>query len=178
MVAQVVASVGRGAARQPLYSGTAPRRLSRPAIGLAVAAVLGLGLACGGCSFRLASLVGNKDADSAEPTGSIAHQTEAVPAANGKSRPSEFDLAYARAAAADALARGGKDLSVPWENPQTGARGNITPLASSYTEGGFTCRDFLASYVRDGAEAWLQGEACRMARGKWEVKTLRPWKQT
>ena len=55
------------------------------------------------------------------------------------------DLAYARAAVSDALARAGKDTSVPWENPDTGAGGNITPLATSYTEGGLSCRDFLAS---------------------------------
>ena len=89
-------------------------------------------------------------------------------------RPAEADLAYARAAAAEALTRGGKDSSVPWENPQTGAGGNITPLAAAYSQGGFTCRDFLASYVRAGSEAWLQGEACRTDQGKWEVKTLRP----
>jgi hypothetical protein len=130
----------------------------------------------------MASLIGNKDADSADQTGSIPQKsaTDRPATASGKpfAQPSEFDLAYARAAAAEVLTRGGRDLSVPWENPQTGARGNITPLASAYKEGGFTCRDFLASYVREGAEAWLQGEACRMAQGKWEVKTLRPWKQT
>ena len=52
------------------------------------------------------------------------------------SAPSETDLAYARAAAADALARGSKDSSVPWENPNTGAGGNITPLAA-HNEGSF-----------------------------------------
>jgi surface antigen len=157
-------------------------RLCRSLGRLAVAAVVGLSFACGGCSFRMASLIGNKEADSVDQTGSI--QKTSAPnqplTASGKpsAQPSEFDLAYARAAAAEVLTRGGKDTSVPWENPQTGARGNITPLASNYSEGGFTCRDFLASYVREGAEAWLQGEACRMTQGKWEVKTLRPWKQT
>ena len=90
------------------------------------------------------------------------------------SRPQEVDLVYARAVAADALARSGKDDSVPWHNPNTGAGGNITPLAVSYTEGTFTCRDFLASYVRGQTEAWLQGEACRTGHGKWEVKSLTP----
>ena len=88
--------------------------------------------------------------------------------------PAEVDLVYARAVAADALARSGKDDSVPWHNPNTGAGGNITPLAVSYTEGTFTCRDFLASYVRGQTEAWLKGEACRTGHGKWEVKSLTP----
>ena len=51
--------------------------------------------------------------------------------------------------------------------------GSVTAVATAYTQGGLTCRDFLASYVRDGAESWLQGEACRAQQGKWEVKTLR-----
>jgi surface antigen len=67
---------------------------------------------------------------------------------------------------------------MPWENPKTGARGTVTPLASAHHQGGTTCRDFLASYVKDGSESWLQGEACRVARGKWEVRNLRPWKNT
>ncbi|MFL5085434.1 MAG: RT0821/Lpp0805 family surface protein, partial [Xanthobacteraceae bacterium] len=43
---------------------------------------------------------------------------------------------------------------------------------------GFTCRDFLASYVRGETESWLQGEACRIHQGKWEVKNLRPLSRT
>jgi surface antigen len=90
---------------------------------------------------------------------------------------SEVDLAYARAVASDALARGGRDISTPWENPHTGAGGNITPLAATYTEGTFTCRDFLASYVRGEKQSWLEGEGCRSARGRWEVRSLKPLKQ-
>lgn len=93
-------------------------------------------------------------------------------------RVSDADLVYARAAAADALARDGKDNSVPWQNPQTGAGGNITPLASSHSEDGLPCRDFLASYVSSGAQAWLQGSACRTAAGGWQVKSLRPLKSS
>ena len=62
------------------------------------------------------------------------------------------------------------------QNPQTGAGGNITPLATSYSEGGLPCRDFLASYVHGGSQAWLQGAACRTSHGKWEVKSLKPLK--
>jgi hypothetical protein len=79
-----------------------------------------------------------------EPTGSIVGPGRQANAA-GVAMPSEVDLAYARAVAADALARGSKDASIPWENPNTGAGGNITPLAAVYNEGASTCRDFLAS---------------------------------
>ena len=54
----------------------------------------------------------------------------------------------------------------------------VTPLASTYQQDGITCRDFLASYVRNGSESWLQGEACRAERGKWEVRNLRPRSST
>jgi len=88
----------------------------------------------------------------------------------------EGDLVIARAAVSEVLTKGGKDISMPWENPNTGARGTITPLATDYDQDGRTCRDFLASYVKNGSESWLQGEACRASRGKWEVRNLRPWK--
>jgi surface antigen len=90
--------------------------------------------------------------------------------------PAETDLAYARAAAAHALGSDAKANSVPWQNPETGVGGNITPLASSHSEGGLPCRDFLASYGRGGAQSWLQGSACRTASGEWHVKSLKPLK--
>ena len=155
--------------RQPGYRATSRRwhaawqRL--PALALA--------LALGGCSFsyRLDNLFSKKDA--AANTSSL--RPTAQPAAE---LPHEGDLAIARAAVSEVLAKGGKDTSMPWENPKTGARGTITPLAQAYNQDGATCRDFLASYVRDGNESWLQGEACRAARGKWEVRNMRPWKST
>jgi surface antigen len=115
------------------------------------------------------------DAD-VEQTGSISRPGRQANAGS-VATPSEVDLAYARAVAAEALARGSKDASIPWENPNTGATGNITPLATAYSEGAAMCRDFLASYVLGQAQTWLQGEACRTAHGKWEVRSLRPLKQ-
>jgi surface antigen len=132
-------------------------------------------VAVAGCSFQLSSLLSKGDAD-VETTGSVSRPADQAGRIADASQPPEVDLAYARAVAADTLARGGKDSSVPWENPHTGAGGNITPLAASYSEGGFTCRDFLASYVHGASEAWLQGEACRTDHGKWEVKSLIPLK--
>jgi surface antigen len=126
--------------------------------------------AVSGCSYRLSSMMSKDDGDPPS-TGSIAVRARPVAAASLRA---EADLAYARAAASDALARGGKDSSVPWQNPETGAGGNITPLASSYSEGGRPCRDFLASYVHGGSQDWLQGAACRTAAGDWEVLRLKP----
>jgi surface antigen len=116
-----------------------------------------------------------KNGDDVEQTGSIGARP--VRQSGNAPAPSEIDLAYARAAAADALGHGSKDTSIPWANPHTGAGGNITPLTTAYNDGAFTCREFLASYVRGDEQAWLQGAACRTDRGKWEVKSLKPFKQ-
>ena len=92
--------------------------------------------------------------------------------------PPDADLAYARAAVSAVLSRGDKDTSMPWENPSTGARGTVTPIAAAYTLDGQMCRDFLASYVSGSSQAWLQGEACKQQQGDWEVRTLKPWKRS
>jgi hypothetical protein len=89
--------------------------------------------------------------------------------------PPDADLVFTRAAVSDVLNRP-NDASVPWENPRSGARGTVTPLASAYTSDGQTCRDFLASYVQGTSQAWLQGEACKQHKGVWEVRTMKPWK--
>jgi hypothetical protein len=172
----VLARAGRVGSRQSLYSGTATLRLHGRRRGFAALAVVFCAVAVAGCSYRLSSLLSKDDAD-VKTTGSIDRPGSASEhAAAEAGGPPEVDLAYARAVAADALARGGKDASVPWENPHTGAGGNITPLAAAYSEGGFICRDFLASYVHESSEAWLQGEACRTDHGKWEIKSLIPLK--
>jgi surface antigen len=156
-----------------LYSGCTRARLWR-ALPLAVG--LTLALAGGGCSFstsRLDSVFASMD--QATTTGSV---TPPPGAKGGGQLPPDGDLVYARAAASDVLARGRKDDSAPWENPSTGARGTITPIASAYTMDGQTCRDFLASFVSGSSQSWLQGEACKQQRGAWEVRTLKPWKRS
>jgi len=136
--------------------------------------VLALGYAVGGCSFsyQLDSLFGKSD-DKAEEAAAV-KQASTAPGSDMV----EGDLAIARAAASEVLARGGKDASLPWENPQTGARGTVTPIATAYNQDGFVCRDFLASYVRNSTESWMRGEACRQHQGRWEVRNLKPWQRT
>jgi len=143
--------------------------------GSAAGAALALALASGGCSisYQLDSFFGG--GDKADVTGSI---TPPPGAKQTTDLPPDADLAYARAAVSEVLSRGGKDASQPWENPHTGARGTITPLASAYSQDGKTCRDFLASYVSGRSESWLQGEACRHRKGVWQVRALKPWKSS
>lgn len=145
----------------------------------AIALSLALGAATSGCSlsYKLDSFAG-KD-EKSDQTASLRPTPATAPKpAPSAATPTEHDLAYAKAAAAAVLSRTEKDASQPWENPRTGARGTVTPIADAYTQDGFQCRDFLASYVRDGAESWLQGDACRAHQGQWTVRKLRPLKRS
>ncbi|MPZ58779.1 MAG: hypothetical protein GEU91_20260 [Rhizobiales bacterium] len=137
-----------------------------------LAAVLILVLASGGCSFRLGSMFEpNSGEAKIQRAGSIGPVRPVSAQAVARA---ESDAAL-RAAASELLTRNEPNASMPWENPQTGARGTVTPIASGYTLAGATCRDFLASYVQAGSEDWLQGEACRERQGQWEVRSLKPW---
>jgi surface antigen len=131
-------------------------------------------LAVSGCSYKLASLVAT-DENEPQSTGTIkAPASASLDTLSASSAQAELDLAYARAAVAEVLSRGGKDASVPWRNPQSGARGNVTPLATSYSEAGMACRDFLASYIHGESQDWLEGAACRTINGAWQVRRLKP----
>jgi 17 kDa outer membrane surface antigen len=157
------------------YKGSATARLRRVAFGSlsAAAQALLLALMMGGCSFSYQLDTAFKDKDS-DVTGSI---RSAMPKPLTE-LPPEADLAYARAAVSEIMVKGGNGASMPWENPHSGARGTITPIATAYEDNGATCHEFLASYIRSTSEAWLQGEACRSAGGRWEVRSLKPWQRT
>ncbi len=129
-----------------------------------------IGVATGGCSLSRTDGAFARMDDN-EVTGSFGG------ARGVGSAPTETDLAFARNAASDVLTRGTKDSSQPWENPETGARGSVTPLAQAYSSDGRTCRDFLASYVNGQSESWLQGAACQTGHGRWEIHTLKPWRR-
>ncbi|QDW37200.1 hypothetical protein FFI89_008590 [Bradyrhizobium sp. KBS0727] len=134
-----------------------------------MATLILVGLGSGGCSMNRSDSALAK-MEEGDVTGAIASTSLPV--------PTESDLAFARTAASDVLTKGDKDSSQPWENPETGARGSVTPLAQSYaSEDGRTCRDFLASYVNGRTESWLQGAACKASQGRWEIHTLKPWKR-
>ena len=147
-------------------------RIGLSAIGPAgaVMTLILIGVPSGGCSLSRTDTAYAKMKDK-EATGSIAGAKAGGPA------PTEADLAFARNAASDVLTKGDKDSSQPWENPETGARGSVTPLAQAYSSDGRTCRDFLASYVNGSNESWLQGAACHGGNGRWEIHTLKPWRR-
>ena len=173
------------ASRPPTYSGTPALILRRPLRReaapplqrLAVLTILmALGASTGGCAVSGMFGIGKEQANAlarAETTGSIPS-----PSKLSTGLPPEADMVYTRTAITEVLTRGRKDASTAWENPATGARGTVTPISVPYSRDGATCHDFLASYLRSGSETWIQGEACRQAEGRWEVKSLRPWKRS
>jgi surface antigen len=136
----------------------------------AVMTLILIGVGAGGCSLNRSDSSFARMGDS-DVTASLGAVRSEAP------EPTEADLALARNAASDVLTKGDKDSSQPWENPETGARGSVTPLAQAYSSEGRTCRDFLASYVNGQSESWLQGAACQSGEGRWQIHTLKPWKQ-
>ena len=128
----------------------------------AAARLIAAGFVAGGCSsnVKLPAMFG-KDDDKPVHTGSIL----SPPSPEGSGLPPASDLAYAKVAAAEVMESGGQDASLPWENPASGARGTVTPIAAAYRVEGALCRDFIASYVAEGSESWMQGEACRCRQG-------------
>jgi hypothetical protein len=160
-------------ALQPLYGPSLYKTWGRVGLSAirpagAVMTLILIGVGSGGCSLSRSDNTYAKMADK-DPTGSVAQ--------TGGPLPTDTDLAFARNAASDVLTKGSKDASQPWENPETGARGSVTPLAQAYSSDGRTCRDFLASYVNGRSESWLQGAACKSVHGEWEIHTLKPWRR-
>jgi surface antigen len=134
-----------------------------------------LAIPLGGCSLSSQFDSFFPAGDKSERTGTITSSSSAKDEAQ---MPPPADLAYARAAASAVLSRGEKDSSMPWENPRTGTRGTVTPIASAYTQDGQTCRDFLASFVSGSSQSWVQGEACKQQQGDWQVRSFKPWKRS
>ena len=93
----------------------------------AVMTMILIGLGAGGCSLSRGDGGWAKFGSGDEVTGSV------TPAKASSTAPTDTDLAFARNAASDVLTKGDKDASQPWENPETGARGSVTPLAQAYS---------------------------------------------
>jgi surface antigen len=141
----------------------------RPGAALAVAL---LAAACGMSATKF-SLPGSGAGSDADTAAKPADSVDLISALSTGAFSGD-DLIIASMAATAFMARG---KGGPWENPHSGARGTITPIAAAYRDNGVECRNFLVSYVHDKAEAWMQGEACRHAAGQWEVRSLRPWRR-
>jgi surface antigen len=181
-------TVVKGSNARSAYHGSAVFGASRNILALVLA------VAMAGCSMSFPSLLGEKDGDKSPPTASTSAGFDAksekagkadgditgslplqpAAAASAKGALSPIDWAIAKSALRDVLGRGEAGSSQPWENPTTGARGTVTPVAAIYEKDGFPCRNFILGGVRDGRESWYEGTACRIHRGNWDVMTTRP----
>ena len=174
--------------RLPYHGSVRPRRLP-VGPGLALAALLALG--CGGCAMtmELGSFLSDKSdkdepakvtqvdrGDARDVTGSLALQSKKTEGANGGIHPVDWKLTSA--ALREALGQKEEGASIPWQNPDTGSRGTVTPVATAYIKDGFACRNFIASHVGEGRESWYEGTACRVHRGEWDIRTARPLEQS
>lgn len=170
------AARARGILQAPPYHGSARANRAAGIRVVVLTAVLAFGSGACSMSFPLDSEFFSSKSEKAadadkggtrEVTGSIARRD-----ANGSMQPADWSLATA--ALREALGETKEGASIPWQNPSTGARGTVTPVASSYVQDGFACRDFLASHVGDGQENWFEGTACRVHRGEWDIRSTRP----
>lgn len=133
----------------------------------------------GGCgmTMQLDSLLPDKSriasADRSEITGSIS-RSSAKAREREQDMMSVADWSLAGAALREALKGKEENASVPWHNPETGSGGTVTLVAAAYNQDGFPCRNFIASNVREGKEAWFSGIACRVHRGEWDIRSTRP----
>ena len=57
-----------------------------------------------------------------------------------------------------------------WENPDTGARGTVTPTKTYSTTEGTPCREFTTTVSIGGQGEQAYGTACRQADGSWEIQ--------
>lgn len=150
---------------------------------LAVACLLGLGTGACSMSMQLGDFFSDKKDEQIVAARSGANDViGSTPARSGKTTADEkmdsADWTFAAAALREALGKGEDGSSIPWQNPDTGASGTVTPVANAYVQEGLACRNFLASHVGNGRESWFEGTACRIHRGQWDVRTTRPLQKT
>lgn len=177
------ASLARGAIEALPYHGSAHSRRSSAWTVLVLAAMLAFGSGACAMTMELGSFLSDKEekpatvaqtdkGDVRDVTGSLAMQSKKTERASGGIHPIDWKLTSV--ALKEALGQKEEGASIPWQNPDTGSRGTVTPVAASYIKDGFACRNFIASHVGDGRESWYEGTACRIHRGEWEIRSTRP----
>jgi hypothetical protein len=141
----------------------------------ALPAALFLCVALGGCSMSLpmGSLLPGSHDD--EQTASIP-PPEKPPIAGLEGD----DWQRAKLALASAMDADVKGTEVPWDNPDSGAKGSFAAIGEAYTTDNGTCRGFRAAIDhKDDADGdSLQGTACADKSGEWVITDVKPWKKS
>jgi surface antigen len=79
------------------------------------------------------------------------------------------DIAYHDRTAQRALETAQPGQALPWSNPESGARGTITPSNYYQTSGGQYCREYNQTITVGGKTERGYGTACRQADGSWQI---------
>ena len=59
--------------------------------------------------------------------------------------------------------------TTPWQNPDTGNSGSITPVETYKSPEGQYCREYIQKVMVGGEEQQAYGTACRQPDGSWKV---------
>jgi len=81
----------------------------------------------------------------------------------------QADAAYANQTAQRALETAPVGQPLPWQNPQSGNSGEITPQAYYRTQDGGYCREYSQKIMVGGKTQSGYGKACRQPDGSWKI---------
>ena len=62
-----------------------------------------------------------------------------------------------------------------WENDRSGTKGAITAVGRAYTSDGKICRAFLGELASEALRRTVQGTACAVAAGDWQLRETKPF---
>lgn len=90
--------------------------------------------------------------------------------ATAVSRPATSDRSYAEKSLQAALENSLSGKSVVWKNPDSGARGSVTPLKTWKNDQGAYCRSY-SEWIRlaSGEAIRRRGVACRSSNATWKA---------
>lgn len=79
------------------------------------------------------------------------------------------DIAYANQTTQTALESSQPGQTLPWNNPQSGVSGTVTPSNYYQTAGGQYCREYTQTINVGGRVEEGVGRACRQPDGSWRM---------
>lgn len=82
----------------------------------------------------------------------------------------EEDREILKAAAEDVLERNKDGEGTRWENPKTGAHGDLTPRAS-FDRAGQPCRDLEVANSARGRDNRMIVTLCKQSDGDWKIES-------
>jgi len=81
----------------------------------------------------------------------------------------ERDRRLAAQATLRALETTPSGKSVPWNNPDNGHAGTVTPVHTSQTPNGAYCREYETTIMINDRQERSYGRACRQPDGSWQI---------